>query len=141
MVSIYLQSRLIAQRGETAVEPETLAIMIPIIGTFVLGGVLWVYFHFKHKTTANVQDTIRAALERGQELSPELLDRMAGPQPSEDRDLRRGLINMAIGVAFVIFGSLMDDPDAFRSLSGIGAFPFMVGIAYVVMWRYGKRGR
>ncbi|MEM7503008.1 MAG: DUF6249 domain-containing protein [Pseudomonadota bacterium] len=122
-------------------EPETLAILIPIFGTFVLGGVLWAYFHFKHKMRADVQDTIRAALERGQELSPELLDRMAGPQRNEDRDLRRGLISMAIGVAFVIFGSLMDDPDAFSALSGIGSFPFMVGIAYVVMWRYGSRER
>lgn len=120
-------------------EPESIAILIPIIGTIVLGGVLWVYIHFKHKMRADVQETIRAALDKGQELSPDLLDRMAGPQPAEDRDLRRGLINLAIGVAFVIFGSLMDDPDAFRALSGIGAFPAMVGIAYVVMWRYGKR--
>lgn len=120
-------------------EPEAIAILIPIIGTVVLGVILWVYIHFKHKMRADVQETIRAALDKGQELSPDLLDRMAGPQPSEDRDLRRGLINLAIGVAFVIFGTLMDDPDAFRALSGIGAFPAMVGIAYVIMWRYGKR--
>lgn len=117
---------------------DMLAVSIPIVVTIVIGLVTWAYFHFRYKSRARAQETIQAALEKGQELTPELLDRMTGPKPREDSDLRRGLIAIAIGVSFALFGLIIGEQDAVGPLIGIGAFPFLVGVAYLVMWRFGK---
>lgn len=120
---------------------ELLAISIPIILFMILGLVTWAYFHFRYKTRARVQETIRLALEKGHELTPELLDRMVDPPPSEDRDFRRGLISIAIGVAFALLGFMVDEPEAVKPLIGVGLFPFLVGVAYMIMWRFGNNAR
>ena len=119
-------------------DPNVIEVFIPIVSMVVLGVVLWAFFHFRYKTRVRVQETLQAALDRGTDLTPELIDRIAGPKPSNDRDLRRGLVSIAIGVAFAIFGFMVDDMEAVRPMIGIGLFPILVGLAYLVMWRMGK---
>ena len=117
---------------------DMLALSVPIVTIIVIGLVTWAYLHFRYKSRARAQETIQAALEKGQELTPELLDRMAGPQPRKDGDLRRGLVSIAIGAAFALFGVILGEQEAIGPLIGVGAFPFLVGVAYLVMWRLGK---
>lgn len=117
---------------------DMLAISIPIVFAIILGLVLWAHFHFRYKTQAKAQETIRAALEKGHELTPELLERIAGPKPDGDRDLRRGFIAIALGIAFALLGFMVDEEDAIKPLIGVGMFPFLIGVAYLAMWRFGK---
>lgn len=119
-------------------EVEEIAVFIPVVALIVIAVVIYAYFSFRYKTRVKVQETIQAALDKGNELTPELIDRVAGPQPHTDRDLRRGLVSIAIGVAFAILGFMIEEEDALRPMIGVGMFPFLVGIAYLVMWRMGK---
>ena len=119
-------------------EVEEIAVFIPVVALIVIAVVIYAYFSFRYKTRVRVQETIQAALDKGNELTPELIDRVAGPQPHADRDLRRGLVSIAIGVAFAILGFMVDEEDAVRPMIGVGMFPFLVGVAYLVMWRMGK---
>ena len=115
-------------------EPEVLIVATVFFSiSLVLG--LWVYFRFKGR--AERQQTIRLALEKGGELSPEFIKQLEETEPSKDRDLRRGLIWVAIGIATALFGVLVNEPDAIGPLLGIASFPALVGVAYLVMWRYG----
>ena len=117
---------------------EELALFIPVVALIVICLLVYSFFHFRYKTRVKVQETIQAALDKGNELTPELIDRVAGPQPHTDRDLRRGLVSIAIGVAFAILGLLIEEEDALRPMIGVGMFPFLVGLAYIIMWRVGK---
>ena len=119
-------------------DENVVAVFIPIVSMVVLGVVIWAFFHFRYKTRVRVQETIQTALDRGTELTPELIDRIAGPKPSTDRDLRRGVVSIAIGVAFAILGFMVDDAEAVRPMIGIGLFPILVGLAYLLMWKMGK---
>lgn len=119
-------------------DENVVAVFIPIVSMVVFGIIIWGFFHFRYKTRVRIQETIQTALDRGTELTPELIDRIAGPKPSTDRDLRRGVISIAIGIAFAIFGFMVDDMEAVRPMIGIGLFPILVGLAYLVMWRMGK---
>ncbi len=120
-------------------QEDVVALFIPIVSMVVTGLVIWAFFLYRHKTRTKVQETIQAALDKGAELTPELIDRMAGPQPGPDRDFRRGLIAIAIGIAFALFGVTLNEPDAVRPLIAVGTFPFLVGVAYMLMWRLGQR--
>ena len=111
-------------------------VWIPII-LFIATAVvmsLWIYFRYRSRNA--LQQTVRAAIEKGQDLSPELLDRLGQPRSSGHMDLRRGVIAVGIGVAFAIFAFVLDERDAVRPLLAIAAFPFMLGVAYLALWGF-----
>lgn len=114
-------------------------IFIPIT-LFVSLAVLLIFLAwYRHRTQAGLQETIRAALDKGAELSPELIESIGQPKPRPDSDLRRALVSLAIGIGFIAFGYILDEEDAVRPLMAIGAFPILIGIAYLVMWRFEER--
>ncbi len=111
--------------------------LVPIVLFLALGGVLVAYFYFRHRSRLEMQQTIRAAMERGHDLSPELLDVIGGEPTGGAGDLRKGTIWFALAIAVGLMAWVVDEPH----LLGIGAFPLMLGIAYLVLWRMngGKR--
>ena len=103
----------------------------------VLGFILWAFFYYRHKTRSRLQDTIQTAIEKGSDLTPELIEHIAEPKPGPQRDLRRGIIGLAIGLAFIAFGLAVGyhDEEAFYAFLGIASFPIFVGIGYLIMHR------
>lgn len=118
---------------------EIIGVFIPIVMTIVIGLVVWANLKYRYQERIRVQETIQAALERGAELTPELIDHMAGPKVGPEKDLRRGLVSIAIGVGFALFGVTLGEQEAIGPLAAIGTFPLLVGLAYLVLWRMGKR--
>ncbi len=113
--------------------------MIPIVLFIVFGAVLGLSFHFRHKTRQELQTTVRVAIDHGQELTPEVLEGLADSLNSKFSDLRRGVISIAIGLAILVFGFLLDKEEAERPLMAISVFPFLVGIVYVGLWYFIRR--
>ena len=112
-----------------------IALLIPMVLFMVLGIVAWGFFHFRHRGRTELQSTIRLALEKGQELSPELIDRISEPKPGKMRDLKRGLIWIAIAIGFVGLGLTIPDDEARPIMLGISVFPVAVGLAYILVWK------
>ena len=112
---------------------------IPIVLFISIAVVFSLWFYFRYKARLATQQTFRLALEKGSELSPEFIKQLGEPEPSKDNDLRRGLIWFAIGLACAILGVAINEADATGPLLGTAAFPALVGVAYLVMWRYGTR--
>ena len=131
---------------EHAVQIEMLGIMVPIILFVAIAVVLCVYFFLRHRTAQSVQETVRTAIEQGQQLTPEILERL-GQTPrrakseksekSENADLRRGVILITIGLGILAFVELSGQ---FRPGAGpaFGSLPFLVGIAYLGLWKFDK---
>ena len=114
-------------------------IWIPIVAMLSFFAIVFVWVFFRYKTRLDRQQTFRLALEKGTELSPEFMKQLADPEPPKDRDLRRGLVWLAIGVATALFGIILPEEDATGPLVGIAMFPTLVGAAYLAMYRYGVR--
>jgi hypothetical protein len=77
------------------------------------------------------------ALDKGQDLTPEVIDRLGHPKPSKYKDLRAALIFIAIALAMGIFGFMIPDDDEEVALifAGMASFPLLIGLAYLIMWR------
>jgi hypothetical protein len=114
-------------------------LLIPIVLFISMAVVIGLYFMFRHRTRAELQLTVRTALEKGQELTPEIIERLGEPRRPPHTDLRRALVWLAIGVGFVAFAVLLGEEDAVRPLIAIGAFPLAIGIAYLIMSRFGEK--
>lgn len=117
-----------------------LALMIPIIvptvTMLVIGGTIALITYFRFRRRREVQETIRVAIEKGQELPTEFLETISSPKdrPKKDRDLRRGIVLIAVGVGIGAFGILIGEEDAVRPLMGIGSIPFLIGLALTALW-------
>ena len=81
--------------------------------------------------------TIRLAIERGQPLPPELLDRPAPRLPNRDRT--RGLVLIAFGLGLWIF--LKASPQHAAGLASLGAIPILVGAALILSWALDRRDK
>ena len=100
--------------------------------------------YLKSRERQEIQATVRHAIDKGQELPPELIDAMtrevASKLPSRSRDLRRGVIWLAVGSGVAAFSYLssmgwddhdMEGPAA--ALLGISALPATIGLAFIVL--------
>ncbi len=107
--------------------------MIPItmfLGmTVVFGMIVW----FRYRNRSDVQQTIRAALDKGHELSPEFIDRLGHPKPAKDKDLRIGIVWLSLAAGLVLIGFAVPEPEALRGTLAGAALPFCIGVAFLLM--------
>ncbi|MDX2413240.1 MAG: DUF6249 domain-containing protein [Woeseiaceae bacterium] len=111
---------------------------VPIVMFVGLAVVIGLFFWFKYRSRSDTQATIRSAIEKGQELTPEIIDRLGNPPAPKDRDLRLALIWLALAAGLILSGFFAPDPSgmAFQGSMAGAAFPFCIGVAYLIMWRF-----
>ncbi len=112
---------------------------VPISMFLGLTIVISIFFWFRYRARSEMQQTFRMALEKGQELTPEVIDRLGHPKPSRDKDLRLGVIWLAVAGGLVLIGFAVPDEDALRGLLAGAALPFAIGIAYMILHRFTDR--
>lgn len=114
---------------------------IPIVMFLSIAVVISLLLWFRHRNRNEMQQTIRLALDKGLELSPELIDRLGHPQAPKDKDLRLALIWLALAAALALCGWAVPDPTGYtlRGCLAAAAFPFAIGAAYLLMWRMTDR--
>lgn len=113
-------------------------ILVPIFLFGALVAMMWVFSHYNYKKRLTAHETLRLAVEKGQQVSPELVERMSYLNDPVKSDLRRGILLIAFGVAFIILGLVMptDEPEAVRGVVAISSFPVVLGLAYLGLWRF-----
>lgn len=112
---------------------------VPISMFVGLTVVISIFFWFRYRARSEMQQTFRMALEKGQELTPEVIDRLGHPKPSPDKDLRLGVIWLALAAGLVLIGFAVPDEDALRGLLAGAALPFAIGLAYMILHRFTDR--
>jgi len=122
---------------------EDFVAFIPMVMFIAIAVVLCVFFYMRHRTREAVQKTVQTAIEQGQELTPEILDRLGqAPQrrtsDNEKTDLRRGVILISVGLGIAAFVALVHEEGTLGPAIGIGLLPFLIGVAYLGLWRFGK---
>jgi hypothetical protein len=119
--------------------------LVPVLIVFIifasLASVIIFPLYFRSQERQRMQETLRAAIERGEPIPADLTTAMSRnarlpPQPSPSRDLRTGLvwIGVAVGLACMGWAIQYEEPDALYPFLGFAAFPAFIGIAFIVMW-------
>ena len=111
--------------------------LIPIVMFIGVTVVLVTLFWFRYRARREMQETIRMALDKGHELTPEIIDRLGHPSPGKFKDLRLGAIWMSLAIALALCGLAVPDPSghALRGCLAGAAFPFAIGVAYLLLYR------
>jgi hypothetical protein len=117
--------------------------LVPIVVILAVAVTYCMKYFFAYRARRDAQASIQTALERGQALTPEILDRLVHPgdQPRTTRntDLRRGVIGIMLGIGLGAIGLVVGDSHTIRVMLGIGLVPLLVGMAYVALWRFDTR--
>ena len=110
--------------------------LIPIVMFLSLAVVMIFLFWFRWRARDGMQQTIRMALDKGHELTPEIIDRLGHPQASKYKDLRLGIIWLAIALGLALT-ALAVGSFAAQALHGTlasAALPFAIGIGYLLIY-------
>ncbi|MDG1826904.1 MAG: DUF6249 domain-containing protein [Henriciella sp.] len=112
--------------------------LIPIALFALIFGAIWLYSHFNYKKRATAHETLRHAVDKGQQISPDLIEKMSSLSDPIKSDLRRGVLFIAFGIAFIILGSFVSthEGEPMGPMLGIASFPIIMGLAYLGLWRF-----
>jgi len=123
----------------------------------VIGVVFWLCLaacilgpvYFRYLERGKMHDTLRIAFEKGQPVPPEIIAALQSniaPRvaPTPERDLRRAVVFIALGIGLCGLGygmwyglSSVSYTAAYitgGSIAGFGAIPGLIGLAYLVLW-------
>ncbi|MBB5212691.1 DUF6249 domain-containing protein [Microbulbifer hydrolyticus] len=115
----------------------TIALMIPYGAFLLVGTCVWLILANRAAAHRETQQTVRLALEKGGELTPEAIQRICAGNTHPQKDVRRGIAWIAIAVGLALMGLLAPDPsgNAVLGMMAIAAIPLAIGIGYLVMYR------
>ena len=121
---------------------------IPLVAILsVFGTITAIAFgpaYLKSREKREMQATVRHAIDKGQQLPPELIEAMtkdvSSTLPSRTRDIRRGIIWLAVGIGIAAFGFLSElgwdrteMENVANGMLGVAAIPITIGLAFIVL--------
>lgn len=109
---------------------------VPIILFLVLGFVCWSFVYFAYKGKKELQKTLQVALDKGEQLSNESIEKILASQRKPPADFKRGILLISFGVAIALF-EILDPLNT--GLYGLSFFPFAIGFGYLVVWKFDKK--
>jgi len=112
--------------------------MVPIVLFLVLGFVIVAYYYWNHRNRVSIMDTVQKAIDKGESLTPELLDRLGAAVNPKMRDLRRGVVFLALGIAGLLCSLFFDMADVVNGIRAASVFPLMLGLAFLLVWRLNR---
>ncbi|MFT3997767.1 MAG: DUF6249 domain-containing protein [Asticcacaulis sp.] len=120
-------------------------LLIPILGILMPIFIVGIVTYFRTRDRAELQKTLRLAIEKGQPLPPEYLESLQKtPEVREKtpaRDIRTGLILIAVALGIVVLDVLKSDFLSVGGLSGVAAIPGFIGVALLILGLIGNRSR
>lgn len=113
---------------------------IPIAMFAMIAAIVIVPTWLKSKERRDMQATLRASIEKGQALPPEVIDALTRqtvkPPATAGRDLRTGVILLAFSVGIAATFSVLGYTFGESKAWGFGAFaaiPGAVGLAFIIL--------
>lgn len=115
-------------------------IVVPAIIFGSIVGIVWLISYFNSRKRLTIHETLRHAIDKGQELSPDLLEKMSLVTDPVRADLRRGVLFLAFGAAFAVLAAIIgaEEAEALNPMLGVATFPIFLGIAYIGLWAFGR---
>ena len=112
--------------------------LIPIAFFAMIAAIVIVPNWLKSRERGEMQNTLRAAIDKGQPMPPEVIDALTKNvkvAPTALSDLRAGVIWIAVGVGIAVFGYFVsyEADEALHPMIGIGSIPAIIGVTYVIL--------
>ena len=118
--------------------------LLPIVSVLTVFGspvaILGLFFYFRHRRNRMFHETLRAMVEKGVPIPPELLSGGATLANGSNlgrrgiHDLRNGLVLIGLGAGVMLLG-------VNAGFSKLGLIPIFIGLAMIAAWLIGNKIR
>lgn len=109
--------------------------LIPIV-LFIMTAVVFLgYFYWNHRNRQAIMDTVQKAIDTGNELKPEMLVQLGAAFNPKMRDLRRGIVFLALGIGGLLSSMFFEVPQVVGGIRAGSVFPLMLGLGYLLVWK------
>lgn len=115
--------------------PVAIIAMLSVFGAPV--AIVAVIMLISWAKTRSLHRTVRAMVEKGQPVPPELLASPAGAPLRPWYDLRRGIVLLAVGFGIVMFFGISAGWDS--GVWALGLIPGLIGLGYILAWRLANK--
>lgn len=113
-------------------QPE---IFIPLLLMILVAGIIFNYMNNSHKRKLRTHDLLEKSIDKGFELSPEVLNGLNQTKSPRMLDLRRGIILLGIALATFIFGWVVPNDEATVVFQALSLFPAFIGAGFILVWK------
>jgi hypothetical protein len=121
------------------------AVLIPVAGMIFVASIVITPMVLRSQERARMHNTLRRLHDEGQTVTPEMLqalqpdDVFANIPRTPMADLRRGMILIAVALGMVTLGFVLTLGGSYYRplwpLIGAAAFPGLIGLSFLLMWR------
>lgn len=127
--------------GKDPLSPTNGPFLVSIISVVMIFGmpvaIVGIALYFKHRRNRMLHETLRAMVEKGVPIPPELISgrglssakaanvESANVESRGNKDLRAGLVLIAVGTGVLMLPA---------SFSKLGLIPLFIGVALLVVW-------
>ncbi len=125
---------------------ESAEVLVPLIVFSSFLGFIWLLLFYTHKKKVLFLKMVEDALKSHEQMTPEIIREMSIHLFSRYRDLRKGLILIAVALAIVGFSLLAEfrsngNLDLNKALMGIALFPGLTGLAYLLLHKFDPKNK
>jgi len=121
---------------------------IPIAFFGMIAAIVIVPSYLKSRERKEMQATLRSAIEKGQPLPTDVIEALSKDNikapATASRDLRVGVILLAVSIGVAMFGYAFnyvggfEESKAVAPIMGMAAIPGMVGLAFIILSAFNK---
>ena len=109
-------------------------VLVPIVLFATVPVIIWAVSHYRYKARVKSSEVMQAMVNKGDKLTPEIIQSLGVKPQNRHGDLKTGLILVAISLATILFGGVIPEDEAQQVFGGLAMFPLLVGIAYIGFW-------
>lgn len=113
-------------------------IIVPgiVFGTFA--GIAFLFAYFSYRKRRDLLNIVQEAIKSGHPLPGSFLESFENrKKPTAESDLRKAVILIALGLSSIVIIYAVADADQ-RGTAAVGILPFLMGIAYLFLWKSAK---
>lgn len=114
-------------------------ILVPIALFAIIPASIWAVSAYRsraHKATMTFLETVA---NKGEVITPELVHSLGVRRRPKNADLRTGAVLLAIALSMLIFANVVPDDEGTRVMSGLAAFPGLIGMVFIGLWAFVTR--
>jgi hypothetical protein len=110
-----------------------LAVLFVIIGTFTL--IIIMHMSNRYKLKVKTHELLEKSIDKGVDVTPELLEKLNHDKSPRFKDFRRGIIMMAFGAAVFCFSLVIPADDTAKVFRGLSLLPLFIGAGFLLVWK------
>lgn len=118
-------------------------LLIPLSPFIMIVAIVGFQTMQKVKAQREIQTTLRSAIEKGQPLPADVIESMSASihrPPSATRDIRLGVILLAVSVGLALCGAALSffEEEIMYGMLAVSAIPATVGLAFLGLGFFNK---